>query len=125
MLLQEGVTMKARASAATRCSVVTVITFSVLLSLASATVNDTRLYQTKCAQCHGKNGEGKRSIKAPSLVSGEAKEMSDERIRDFITARANGEMARNPSHTSLKKRLTDEQINRIIVDIRKMQENHQ
>lgn len=113
--------MKAHARAARRCGIAML---SVLLSLASATDNGASLYQTKCAQCHGKSGEGKPSIKAPNLVSNQAKRMSDEKIRDFITTRANGEMERNPSHTFSKKRLTENEIARIIADIRRMQEKH-
>jgi hypothetical protein len=75
-------------------------------------------------QCHGKSGEGKPSIKVPSLVSIDAKKMSDDEIREFINTRANGEMDRNSSHTFLKKRLTEDQVNQIIADIRKMQGRH-
>jgi hypothetical protein len=48
--------------------------------------------------------------------------MSDTEMRKLIVARANGEMERNPSHTFLKKRLTQDQVARIITEIRKMQE---
>jgi mono/diheme cytochrome c family protein len=99
--------MKAHARTGGRCGIV-MVTLSVLLSLASAADNGASLYRTKCAQCHGKNGEGKRSIKAPSLLLNEVKELSDEKIRDFITTRDNGEMERNPSRTLSEKRLTEE-----------------
>jgi mono/diheme cytochrome c family protein len=115
--------MKAHARTASRCSIV-MVTLSVLLSLASAADNGTSLYRTKCAQCHGKSGEGKPSISAPSLLSNEVKEMSDEKIRDFITTRANGEMERSAAHTFSKKRLTEDQITRIVAAIREMQERH-
>ena len=62
-------------------------------------------------------------MKVPSLVSDEAKQMSDQKIRELIAARANGEMDRNPSHTNLKKRLTKDQVEQIIVEIRKLQES--
>jgi cytochrome c553 len=93
-----------------------------LSSIAFATDKTANVYQAKCSKCHGKRGEGKPSIKAPSLVSIDAKKMSDSEIREFITVRANGEMDRNPSHTFLKKRLTEDQVNQLIADIRKMQE---
>ena len=83
------------------------LVFTVLLSsIAFATDQTANLYRAKCSPCHGKNGEGKRSMKAPSLVSNDAKKISDKEIRELIVARANGEMDPNPSHTFLKKRLT-------------------
>jgi hypothetical protein len=44
--------------------------------------------------------------------------MSDNEIREFIVTRSNGEMDRNSSRRSLKKRLTENQVNQIIADIR-------
>jgi hypothetical protein len=38
------------------------------------------------------------SMNAPSLVSKEAKKLSDNQIRELIVARASGEMERNPSY---------------------------
>jgi mono/diheme cytochrome c family protein len=99
--------------------VLTVLLSSVVFA-ADPTAN---LYRAKCSPCHGKNGERKPSMKAPSLVSDEAKKMSDQKIRELIAARANGEMDRNPSHTNLKKRLTKDQVEQIIVEIRKLQES--
>jgi len=102
----------------------TLVFSTFIFSVAFATDKTVNLYQAKCSQCHGKSGEGKPSMKAPSLVSIDAKKMSDNEIREFIETRANGEMDRNSSHTFLKKRLTEDQVNQIIVDIRKMQERH-
>jgi cytochrome c553 len=116
--------MKTHARTGLRYSVGTLVFSASLFSLAFATDKTTNLYQAKCSQCHGKSGEGKPSIKAPSLVSIDAKKMSDNEIREFIVTRANGEMDRNSSHTFLKKRLTENQVNQIIADIRKMQERH-
>jgi mono/diheme cytochrome c family protein len=99
--------------------------FAFFLSVIAVGGDQTvNLYRAKCSGCHGKNGEGKPSIKAPSLVSNEAKKISDNEIRELILSRANGEMDRNPSHTVLKKRLTDDQVAQIIAEIRKMQESH-
>lgn len=115
--------MKAHTRTASRCGMV-MVTLIVLFSRAPAGDNGASLYRTKCAQCHGKSGEGKPSIKAPSLLTNEAKEMSDQKIRDFITTRASGEVERNPSRTLSEKRLTEDQITRIIAAIREMQERH-
>ncbi|HYL13152.1 MAG TPA: c-type cytochrome [Terriglobales bacterium] len=116
--------MKAHASTGPVCSIGALVLGVFLSSIAFATGRTGNLYQAKCSQCHGKNGEGKPSIKAPSLVSSGAKKMSDNELRGFIVARANGEIERNPSHTFLKKRLTKDQVEQIITDIRKMQESH-
>lgn len=102
----------------------TLVFSAFLFSVAFATDKTANLYQAKCSPCHGKSGESKPSIKAPSLVSIDAKKMSDDEIREFINTRANGEMDRNSSHTFLKKRLTEDQVNQIIADIRKMQWRH-
>ncbi|HEX3323326.1 MAG TPA: c-type cytochrome [Terriglobales bacterium] len=92
-----------------------------LCSIAFAADQKTNLYQSRCSPCHGRNGEGKPSKNVPSLVSDEAKKLSDNQIRELIVSRANGEMERNATHTLLKKRLTDDQVHEIIKHIRKMQ----
>jgi len=50
--------------------------------------------------------------------------MSDEDIRKLIISRTNGEMERDAAHTSLKRRLTEDQITQVISEIRKLQETH-
>jgi mono/diheme cytochrome c family protein len=97
---------------------------SLSFSSSFAAGHSESLYREKCAQCHRRNGEGKPSIKAPSLISTEAKNMSDEQVRDFIIARANGEMEKQGSHASLNKRLTTAQITQLIAEIRQLQEKH-
>jgi mono/diheme cytochrome c family protein len=100
------------------------LVISLSFSLSFAAGHTESLYREKCAQCHGRNGEGKTSVKAPSLISTEPKNMSDEQIRNFIIGRANGEMEKQGSHASLKKRLTTAQISQLIVEIRQLQEKH-
>ena len=113
--------MNGRAGTATACTLL-----SLLLSFASASAVDegAGLYRARCAPCHGNNGEGKSSMKAPSLVGNEVRTMSDKTIRDFIRTRANGEMERDSNHADLKKRLTEDEISRIIAHIHKMQEKY-
>jgi mono/diheme cytochrome c family protein len=79
------------------------------------------LYRQRCALCHGKNGEGRTGIKAPSLVSPKVRKMSDEDLRAVISQRTNGEMEKDSSHTLLKKRLTADQVGAIVSYIREMQ----
>jgi mono/diheme cytochrome c family protein len=80
-----------------------------------------QLYQAKCARCHGKNGKGKPALKAPSLVSDEVRNLSDEAIRDLINSRANGELEKKAAHSSMKQRLTADQVGQIVTHIREMQ----
>jgi mono/diheme cytochrome c family protein len=79
------------------------------------------LYRQRCAQCHGKSGEGRTVIKAPSLVSAKVRKMSDEDLRAVISQRTNGELEKDSSHTRLKKRLTADQAGEIVRYIREMQ----
>jgi cytochrome c len=48
--------------------VLSLVAMLVVVSLASWAAGDgAALYKTKCAGCHGANGEGKPAIKAPAL----------------------------------------------------------
>ena len=107
-----------------RCGIGTLVVAVFGCSIALATGQKTTLYQAKCSPCHGTHGEGKPSMKAPSLLSNDVKKLSDNQVRELIVTRASGEMERNPSHTFLKKRLNENQVQQIIKDIRKMQESH-
>lgn len=116
--------MSQRSGARIRSGITLAMLISYSFSSSFAAGHSESLYREKCAQCHGRNGEGKPSIKAPSLISTEAKNISDEQIRNFIVARANGEMEKQGSHTSLKRRLTTAQISQLIAEIRQLQEKH-
>jgi len=116
--------MSRRSAARIRCGITLAMLINPFLSLTFAAGHGESLYRGKCAQCHGRNREGKPSIKAPSLLSNEVKTMSDEQIRNFIIARANGEMEKQGSHAALKKRLTAAEISQLIAEIRQLQEKH-
>jgi hypothetical protein len=47
--------------------------------------------------------------------------MSDDNIRDLIASRANGEMEKKPIHTSIKKRMTADQMTAVVAHIRELQ----
>ena len=47
--------------------VVSLATMLLVVSLASWADDGAALYKTKCAGCHGANGEGKPAMKAPAL----------------------------------------------------------
>jgi len=76
------------------------------------------LYKTKCSMCHGANGEGKPAMKAPSLVSDEAKKLSDAEITDII---ANGGKEKKATHAFSKKGVSDDQVKALVTFIREMQ----
>lgn len=76
------------------------------------------LYKAKCAVCHGANGEGKPAVKAPSLVSDEAKKLSDADITDMI---ANGGKEKKATHAFSKKGVTDDQVKALVSFIRELQ----
>ena len=76
------------------------------------------LYKTKCAACHGADGTGKPAAKIPSLVSDEAKKLSDADLTDFI---ANGGPAKKASHAFSTKGLTPEQIKDVVSGVRELQ----
>ncbi len=96
------------------------LTLAIFMLVPSAFAADdgAGLYKTKCSACHGANGEGKPAVKAPSLVSDEAKKMSDDDLKDMI---ANGGKDKKATHAFSKKGLTDEQISQLISHIRELQ----
>jgi mono/diheme cytochrome c family protein len=112
--------MKLLRAVAVRCGLLlAMLSLSAPRSFAADTGG--ALYRERCAQCHGKNGEGRAGIKAPSLVSAKARKMSDDDLKAVISQRTNGEMEKDSSHTLLKKRLTADQVGEIVGYIREMQ----
>lgn len=104
-------------------SAVVVLTFAVAsftLIPASTFAADegADLYKAKCAMCHGADATGKPAVKAPSLVSEEAKKKSDAELTDMI---ANGGKDKKASHVFSKKGLTDDQIKSLVAYIRSLQ----
>lgn len=76
------------------------------------------IYKTKCAACHGADATGKPAVKAPSLVSPEAKKLTDAELTDAI---ANGGKEQKPMHQFSKKGLTPDQIKMVVTYIRSLQ----
>jgi mono/diheme cytochrome c family protein len=111
--------MKLLRTVAVRCGLL-LATLSLSVPMYATDIGGT-LYRERCAQCHGKNGEGRKRIKAPSLVSTKVGKMSDDDLRAMISQRTNGEMEKVSSHTLLKKRLTADQAGEIVGYIREMQ----
>jgi cytochrome c6 len=76
------------------------------------------LFKAKCAMCHGADGTGKAALKAPSLVSDEAKKLSDADLTDMI---ANGGKDKKATHAFSKKGVSDDQIKALVGYIRELQ----
>jgi mono/diheme cytochrome c family protein len=76
------------------------------------------LFKSKCAVCHGADATGKPALKAPSLVSDEAKKLTDEELTDRI---ANGGKEKKASHAFSKKGVTSDQIQALVSYIRELQ----
>lgn len=92
--------------------------FLLLPSLSWAADDGAAMYKTKCTACHGANGAGKPAAKIPSLISDEAKKLSDEDLTDAI---ANGGKNKKATHAFAQKGLTPDQIKLIVGYIRDLQ----
>jgi len=76
------------------------------------------VYKTKCAACHGADLGGKPAAKIPSLVSDDAKKLSDADLTDMVT---NGGKDKKASHAFANKGVTPDQIKMIVSYIRDAQ----
>jgi mono/diheme cytochrome c family protein len=94
----------------------TVLVFAPRTSRAAE--DGSALFKSKCAMCHGPNGEGKPALKAPSLVSDDAKKKSDADLTDMI---ANGGKEKKATHAFSKKGVSDDQIKALVAYIRELQ----
>ena len=91
--------------------------FLILPNLSWAQDSAT-VYKTKCAACHGADLGGKPAAKVPSLVSDDAKKLSE---ADLTEAIANGGKDKKASHAFANKGVTPDQIKMIVSYIRDAQ----
>lgn len=85
-----------------------VTTILLTASVASWAADDgAALYKKKCSGCHGADGEGKSSMKAPAL-KGTSMESSQ-----IVTHITKGESTSKPPHNKGISGLTDEQAQAI------------
>ena len=91
---------------------IAVALFILLPNLAWAE-DGAALYKAKCAACHGPDGAGKPALKAPSLISDEAKKKTDDEMTKVL--------ASNPKHASVAKALNEEQTKAVIAFVRELQ----
>src|SRR5579871_2950941 len=87
-----------------------VFLFILLPSLSWAAEDGAAIFKAKCAMCHGPDGAGKGAAK--SLISDEAKKLSDDDIAKVVTT--------NPKHGAVKS-LTPDQIKAVTGYVRDLQ----
>ena len=92
--------------------------FLILPNLSWAADDAATVYKTKCAACHGVDLGGKPAAKIPSLVSDDAKKLSDADLTDVI---ANGGKDKKASHAFANKGVTPDQIKMVVSYIRDAQ----
>ncbi|HZQ25980.1 MAG TPA: cytochrome c [Terriglobales bacterium] len=71
------------------------------------------IYKTKCAACHGADAAGKPAAKIPSLISDDAKKLSDDDLAKAVTEK--------PKHAGIAKSLTPDQVKMVVSYIRTLQ----
>jgi cytochrome c553 len=90
----------------------------ILIPSLSWAEDGAAIFKAKCAVCHGADGAGKPAAKIPSLVSDEAKKLSDAELTDFV---ANGGPSKKATHAFASKGLTPDQIKTVIGAVRDLQ----
>jgi len=94
------------------------LTLFLILPNLSWAQDAATVYKTKCAACHGADLGGKPAAKIPSLVSDDAKKLSEADLTDAI---ANGGKDKKASHAFANKGVTPDQIKMIVSYIRDAQ----
>ena len=92
---------------------IAVALFILIPSLSWAGDDGATLFKTKCAACHGVDAAGKPAAKIPSLISDDAKKLSDADLSKAITEK--------PKHAGVAKSLTPDQVKMVIGYIRSVQ----
>jgi mono/diheme cytochrome c family protein len=92
---------------------IAVALFMLIPNLSWAADDGATTFKAKCAMCHGADAAGKPAMKAPSLISDEAKKKSDDDFAKAITGTA--------KHTPAVKSLPAEDVKAVIAYIRTLQ----
>ena len=90
----------------------------VLIPSLSWAEDGAAIYKAKCAACHGADAAGKPAAKIPSLVSDDAKKLSDADLTDFV---ANGGPSKKATHAFASNGLTPDQVKAVVEEIRNLQ----
>src|SRR5271157_4181335 len=89
------------------------VTLFILIPNLSWAEDGAALYKAKCAMCHGADAAGKPAMKAPSLISDEAKKKSDADLTKAV--------AETAKHTPAVKSLAADDVKAVISYIRSLQ----
>jgi len=92
---------------------IAVALFILIPNLSWAADDGATIYKAKCAACHGADAAGKPAAKIPSLVSDEAKKLSDDDLAKAVTEK--------PKHAGVAKSLTPDQVKMVVSYIRSLQ----
>ena len=92
---------------------IAVALFMLIPNLSWATDDGDPTFKAKCAMCHGADAAGKPAMKAPSLISNEAKKKLDD---DFAKA-----ISETAKHTPAVKSLPADDVKAVIAYIRSLQ----
>ena len=92
---------------------IAVALFVLIPSLSWAGEDGAALFKAKCAMCHGPDGAGKPALKAPSLISDEAKKLSDADLGKAVAEKA--------KHPAGVKSLAADDVKAIVAHIRTLQ----
>lgn len=94
-------------------TIIAVALFILAPNVSWAAEDGATIYKAKCAVCHGAEATGKPAAKIPSLISDQAKKLSDEDISKAITEK--------PKHAAVAKSLTPDQVKALLSHIRSLQ----
>jgi cytochrome c553 len=89
------------------------IALFILIPSLSWAEDGASIYKAKCAACHGADAAGKPAAKIPSLVTDDAKKLSDADLEKAITEK--------PKHAGVAKSLTPDQVKMLVSYIRSVQ----
>ena len=92
---------------------IAVALFILIPNLSWAADDGAALYKAKCAACHGPDAAGKPAAKIPSLISDEAKKLSDDDLAKAVTEKA--------KHPAPVKGLPAEQVKAVVSYVRSLQ----
>ncbi len=92
---------------------IAVALFILIPNLSWAAEDGAAIYKAKCAMCHGADAAGKPAMKAPSLISDEAKKKSDADLSKAVTETA--------KHTPAVKALAADDVKAVVAYIRSLQ----
>ena len=91
---------------------------ALLVANAARGQDAVSVYKSKCAICHGAQGEGRSAIKGTSLLSAEAKARSDDTMAAAI---AKGGSKQTASHAFEQKGVPPPQVRLLVTYIRELQ----